>query len=247
MDRFQLNHLLSSSFKGTVYQNAFDMLLAVAYRRKNYVAGVKVSDYGFALGGTPLLGATLASRTIIDAFKAKHRLDVVTCIQLTDGEAGDNTTSVMAADGKAAVVRIVDPITKQTLVINGHIGNFQHHITGFVSKLTGCKTIGLYVGKPIMMKSKLGTLSLSHTVEQVAEMKKSLQTMKFFSVATNGFDKYFFIQQDSGNVRDDSYSLTTSDTVGKRELRKMASEFSKAQVSKKASRMYVTKFMEEIA
>jgi hypothetical protein len=247
MDRFQLNHLLSSSFKGTVYQNAFDMLLAVAYRRKNYVAGVKVSDYGFALGGTPLLGATLASRTIIDTFKAKHRLDVVTCIQLTDGEAGDNTTSVMGANGKAAVVRIVDPITKQTLVINGHIGNFQHHITGFVSKLTGCKTIGLYVGKPIMMKSKLGTLSLSHTVEQVAEMKKSLQTMKFFSVATNGFDKYFFIQQDSGNVRDDSYSLTTSDTVGKRELRKMASEFSKAQVSKKASRMYVTKFMEEIA
>jgi hypothetical protein len=232
-----------------MYQKAFDMLLAVAYAKKNVAYGVKIEYYGFDLSGTPLIGATLASRQIIDAFKAKHKLDIVNAIHLTDGEATDNLKGSngyylehgLSEKDKNYILRVVDPITKQTVDMKLHSHTKAHTITGFIGQITGSKMIGIYIGKKADIGTKLSSLNAYYTAEEIAAMKKSFESTNFCSAPVSGYDQYFFIKQEANTVSNADYTVSSDD-----KLRKMASTFSKAQTSKKSARLYVTKFMEQI-
>ena len=75
-----ITHMLSSSMKKAQYRKAYMSLFHLAVGRWGFGGEL---DY---MGGTPLNQTIMAAHYMIDDFKAKHKVDKVVAVFLTDGE-----------------------------------------------------------------------------------------------------------------------------------------------------------------
>lgn len=259
---FHLKHLLSSSFTPKTYKAAFDMLLNVAYHKPGYVDGNAVlppSYAGFELNGTPLVGTIVAARSILEQFKDKHKLDVVNAMYLTDGDGTDDPQVICddmsrrsfayiansKYDNVKKIIKIIDRKTKITMTINeSEQLNAQKLFTMMVQKITGCVNIGFYIGRPNDIKYRLRRDAEDVDAATRRQMTMDLRNNKFYSTNNHGFASYFNVCVRPENINAESYTVSNTDTLDKKAVKKLTNEFSKNQTSKKTDRIFTSKLMD---
>lgn len=247
---FHLKHLIGSTLSPKDYRRAFTNLCIVAneYYRGGYRDHSDDRDHGsfeynwedsgFGLNGTPFQHTLLASRDMINKFRAKHKLDVVNVIYLTDGEGSDG---VFLPYTRKGVTYIVDKKTKKKVRVTG---NVQAAITQLVREVTGCKHLGFFLATKNDVTRVCREMEWSKQIDyqKSREMKKQFREEKFFAISNLGYDKYFYIQSSTAGIADEKMEINSGMTK-----HKMANEFSKSVLSKKSSRALVTQFAEEIS
>jgi hypothetical protein len=171
-----------------------------------------MADHILSLSGTPLDEATLACLQLVPAFKAKHRLDMVNCIFLTDGES---TSRVMYHyDSKG---RQQNPAATTTYTYNGKhfvlMGKYADHGVMFrdiFRQITGCNLVNFFmVSKPQLSRFKTRLLDgdTSVTVEDDFIERRN----------HCGWDSHFTVCFDdrSENVGDVEQAMESATTVVK--------------------------------
>lgn len=262
-EHFHLKHLIGSSMSKGDYAVASEMLTTFAYYFNQLYYGygyakpnqVKVSmrsernsaslvEYGFGLGGTPLVEAILATRSMIERFKAANRLDVVNVIHLTDGCGGGAWSYQSPPSDQSRywsspkVVYITDPITKRRITVTHETHNCQAAITAFVRELTGCKHIGYYmVGGKYSRQGLSRFVPVTSTVSD--DMWNSWRNDGFIAVESLGFDSYFYM-----NVKPINDEFKVEDGASKTVLKK---SFAKYMNGKRSNRALTVRFAKEIA
>lgn len=247
---FHLKHLIGSTLSPSDYRRSFTNLCIVLneYLRGYYRDDSNDNDHGgfhynwedagFGLNGTPFQQTLLASREMIKKFQAKHKLDVVNVIYLTDGE-GQEGIQMPYTRG---VIYLVDKKTKKKVRVNNC--NPQAALTQLVRDVTGCKHIGFFLASKADVGRVLKGLEWEKKIDydQSRELKSQFRENKYFAVSNLGYDKYFYIQSANGTIEEDKMQIVAGMTK-----HKMANEFSKSVNSKKSSRALVTQFAEEIS
>jgi hypothetical protein len=195
-------------------------------------------EAGFGLNGTPFQQTLLASRDMINKFRAKHKLDIVNVIYLTDGEGSDG---VLLPYSRKGVVYLIDKKTKKKIRVDG---NTQAALTQLVREVTGCKHLGFFLATKNDVSRMCKDLEWSKTIDyqKAREIKKQFREEKFVAIQNLGYDQYFYIQSANGAIAEDEMQIVSGMTKNK-----MANEFSKSVSSKKSSRALVTQFAEEIS
>jgi len=247
---FHLKHLIGSTLSPTDYRRSFTNLCIVAneYMRGHYRQVSNDNDHGlfyynweeagFGLNGTPFQQTLLASRDMINKFRAKHKLDIVNVIYLTDGEGSDGILLPYSRNG---VVYLIDKKTKKKIRVDG---NTQAALTQLVREVTGCKHLGFFLATKNDVSRLCKDLEWSKTIDyqEAREIKKQFREEKFVAIQNLGYDQYFYIQSANGAIAEDEMQIVAGMTKNK-----MANEFSKSVNSKKSSRALVTQFAEEIS
>lgn len=263
-DRFHLKHLIGSSLSPIEYRRSFTNLAIVMNewnRCSNYYANDRTDtgnfDHtwaaaGLDLNGTPFVETLLASRELIKNFRNDHKLDIANVIYLTDGDGGPSLNFPAESNvkywEKGAVFYFVDKKTKKKVRLDDFTQQ-QAAMTELVRQVTGCKHIGFYMMEERDTRYVMSTINAAaaagqnkYTAEDVANMRKSLKENRFFSCANLGYDNYFYMLASSKKIEEEKMEI-----VGGMTKNKMAKEFSKAQISKRSSRVLISKFAEEIA
>jgi hypothetical protein len=189
---------------------------------------------------TPLVSTIIASREIIDKFKADTRVDIVNVIYLTDGMGAKGAA---AQDHYASKVIVTDPKTKKQMILGD---NPQHSITAFVREITGCRHIGFYIcnannfGHSIQSLTA-GRMDLSATpIDFAAAHKKGYVVMPMA-----GFDNFYCVIDTHISATEDrklkgaKYDNFRTDAI--------AFDFQEIQAEKKAKRFILGMFAKEIA
>ena len=251
---FNLRHIISSSSSPAQYKRAYEMLAVVAMNWKNQMfpkTNLSMASIGFRLNGTPFTQTVMASRPIIEKFRAAHRVDIANVVYLTDGEGynGFKFKNVPAPKynystgtiKNKSVVYMVDPVTKERLEIDPNSpATTQKAVTEFVRHLTGCKHIGFYTGGRHDMNYVLRTSGMDEM--QITKYRKQLREEGYFAIPNIGYDNYFYVQASEANIEDDDYEFTENMTK-----RKMASVFADAQNSKRKHRTMASMFAKDFA
>ena len=164
------------------------------------------------LSGTPLDEGTLACLKLVPEFKAKHRLDMVNCIFLTDGES---TSRVQYYHD--AKVRTQNPAATVTYtykgkhyVLVGKWADVGEKFRDIFREVTGCNLVNFFmVSKPQLtrMKGRVIDGDTSMTVEEDFIERRNF----------NGWDSHFTVCFDdrSENVADVEQAMETATTVVK--------------------------------
>jgi hypothetical protein len=248
---FHLKHLIGSNLSQKDYRKSFTNLCIVAneYMRGHYRDDSNDRDHGsfyynwedsgFGLNGTPFQHTLLASRDMINKFRAKHKLDVVNVIYLTDGDGNEGILLPWTRNG---VIYLVDKKTKKKIRLADN--NVQPALTQLVREVTGCKHLGFFLANKSDVTRVCRALEWSReiSVQESRELKKQFREEKFFAIENLGYDQYFYIQSANGAITEDKMEINAGMTKNK-----MANEFSKSVNSKKSSRALVTQFAEEIS
>ena len=257
-ESYHLIHFISSDLRGSNYNRAFEMMAIIAmnWRNKMYPrcylnwAGMAVS-----LGSTPFTQTLMASRMMIDQFKAAHKVDITNVIYLTDG---DGTTCFTFTGIKSTPydpkkprvsnhIYLVDYKTKRRVSfrLNGSYVDEaaqQSAITQFVRELTGCKHIGFYIDERHDIREKMNEYKTKLSLNEQKVFEKGWRENHYVSFPNIGYDTYYYVLMGTANVKDEDYSISDAMTN-----RRIAKVFSDAQQNKHRNRVLVSKFAQEIA
>jgi len=254
---FHLKHLLGSSFSPMQYRASFEMLAVVSMNFMNkrfpYIK-LDWSSNGFRLSGTPFIQTLMASRPMIEDFKAKHQVDICNVIYLTDGEGCsafdfnfkveegyDPVTNTMKRVSQR--IYFVDQRTKQKVEIPQFgTARQQSKITEFVRQLTGCKHIGFYLADGGTINGKLENRQESMTPTEGKTLKDFYRANDYFSYPHIGYDIYYYMRSRSENIEDGELTLTPDMNT-----QKITTAFSNMQENKKRNRALVSSLAQEFA
>lgn len=253
---FHLVHFISSQLQGNHYRRAFEAMAMVAMNWKSRMYPRTYLDWdqmGLALGGTPFTHTVMASRPMIERFKAENKVDITNVIYLTDGDGTgcfkftDIKSSPLKADGTAKIeqhIYLNDPKTRRRVELkNGYNYGNQHQraMTEFVRSVTNCKHIGFYIGNTSAIKGYIRQ-NVELTEDADKEISKQWRKDGYYSMPMIGYDMYYFVKDSDLNISDDDYNVT-----GDMSSKKIAHVFTKAQDDKRKHRVLVSKFAQDIA
>jgi hypothetical protein len=259
-ENFHLNHFIGSSISGNHYRRAFDMMAMVALNWHNKMyprVPMTWENLGFSLGGTPFIQTIMASRPMIEKFKADHKVDITNVIYLTDGDGTEcfrfpevKTSRINPETGKPAIeqhVYLIDPKTKRRVELN--VGNiylnqkdWQTAMTLFVRSVTGCKHIGFYVAESYGVRSRIKSAMGELSEDQNKAFENFWSANGYYSLPNIGYDMYYYVRSSNTNVEDKDYNIN-QDMSSKR----MGRVFSDAQADKRKHRVLVSTFAKDIA
>lgn len=260
-DSLQLRHLISSRDPLRVQKRSMKMI--AMYTATQYLAydeRIKIpadlvplrdifkdlpvrgaGNDGMSFTGTPLNRAILASRAIIDKFKADTKVDITNVIYLTDGDGTDHLNVPDKQTNRARIltgVVVTDPITRKQ-ALWPRIHDIQSELLAFIKEVTGCRHIGFYICTTAQARARTQDIDVP-----VADITKNLNSIKdygFFAKPHLGFDNYYFITTKFMGYEE---QVLDGDTDS---LNKMGKLFSDNQRAKKASRIVLGNLAKEIA
>lgn len=253
-NNFHLKHMLSSSLNKNMYHRAFKMLcvLAMNYRNESFKTCLwDWTEYGFGLHGTPFTQTLLASRDMIEKFKAANKVDITNVIYLTDGMGGSCMSDAKSNYAWYAneykkekkTIYLIDPKTKQRCVISP--SSQQEPVTEFIRKLTDCKHIGYYLIDKREQKYVFQSLKGTISPIELDKSRKSYRENNFFKAPALGYDNFYYIKINNKNVAENDESDYEFDETMTN--RKMAKVFIDAQLNKRKNRLLISQFTQEIA
>lgn len=228
--------LIDSTMPKSIYAEAYRALWS-----QTTPSGYSYYSSGFGglegMNGTPLNTALLCMVDVIDRFKAKHNVQKMNFVTLTDGE-GMNISPMRGADyapsfnGRPYNEVVVDINGKTIKLGSDHTGSILE-----VLRKSGVKTINYYLleGTRYMPGVIYGNPKL------VAEIKKN-----DIAVSDNhgGYDRRFFVNSRSRVL---SGAVDDMNFDGSASTAKIAKEFSKHADSKKNARTIAAKFAEIVS
>ena len=231
--------LLSSKMKKDVYENAFKVL----WSRSLETSWFYPSDVE-QWGGTPLNEALMASKYIIEDFKAKNSVQKVNFILLSDGDGHNlrvkaservsyNGSAIIDIKGKLHKVRRTSRAV--TAFLLNEIRNMDVTTVGFFLAQRR------YDFNSAVWRSSEGYVD--H--EKLREYTKKYNLQKFLNMDNvSGFDRYFIVKSDRVSIDTDNDELEIDENASKAQITKAFKKFSS---SKKGNRVLSAKFAEIIA
>jgi len=270
---FFLAEYLSSTMNTADFNRAVKLLLGLGstyYRRMQPPPKIRCNSEAHIMNGTPLVEATAAAIEITKQFKTNYKLDIVNTIFLTDGEgnrtpgiiknieefsyAGSKYKKYTYTDPKPSYTR--DPLLDNNLVITdkatGIRGSKKPNertevaLLDILAKSTGSNVIGFYImPKPspnrlIHYVERMGKFMSSNTANEAA---KSIKNSKFAAIQMPGYKMQFVLPGESSLDLDDE-ELEVGKDASVSDYRKA---FLKMQKTKQTNRVFLNKFIEQIA
>jgi hypothetical protein len=250
VDNVVILDLINSSMSKSQYQAALKALFDQT--QNSYVQ----SKYE-RLGNTPLNETIILAHDLVNKFKAKHKVQKMTTVFLTDGEGQHLRAFSAAAYNENRMAPAYE--TNVELTINGRRvksprGNLTDELIKNLRITTGTKAIGFFIpsSTPNAQRDVVNALQSRpkktdyNTAYTLWQTKLSKDYKKNKSVAVEdgfGYDQYFVVASGSDlDTEDEDLTITTGMTRAK--MAKAFSEFSK---SKQVNRVFVSKFAETIS
>lgn len=205
------------------------------------------------LGGTPLDQTIVASMTIVKDFIAKHKIQKMNTIFLTDG-CGHNMTNTVTTTDQGDLI-VDDEAYKDDLVVKGPSRKSYHYQSYDFNKstkvmydmlrdITGTSVVGFYITSRNTANyyDIANFMPRSRNYEDIETVKKNIRKDKVGTIVGNGYDELFIIPRKNLKITDEEANINPDMTAAK-----MKSEFSKTLKTKKISRVLLNKFVERVA
>lgn len=259
---FHLKQYLSSSMSSSAYREAVQNML--------YVGAVYASRYhrdyvppSEQLYGTPLDESIIASINIVSEFKKLYKLDLVNSIFLTDGCGGVSSNYVTAQFALCDkwfhphidTVFIQHPDSKVRVRMEKRTKNkndddmfmSSRALIEIAQRVTGAKYTGYLIASKTqivhsVMPYEFNYINYVVTKEQRKSMLNKLNDDGFISSKHHGFSEYFFVP--NNNLKIEDHKLEVIDGAKKGQI---ARAFAKSLNSRGLQRMFLNKFVQNIA
>jgi hypothetical protein len=207
------------------------------------------------LGGTPLNESILVLRSLAEEFKKNTKVEVLNTVLLTDGDASyglSYTENDKRENTGYRRVVIEDRKSKKQVMVSKFANNSTLALLEMYRQTTGSRVIGFYLmsgrGHRNMISSMMNRnlREFNHeafNTQYAAEFTKH----KYFGMKIPGYDMYYMVPGDElevENVDMDKVLAGYKDTTNKGSLLKA---FKKMQNSKMISRIFLNKFIEQVA
>lgn len=247
--------LISSSLKRSEIKNAREVLLRQSIDLDTSYRTPLMSKYE-SLGSTPLFETILCAEYIITDFKAKHGIQKVNAIFLTDGD-GDSLETYgntwMSEDNKLPTsgwgcgynIRMNSGMVKAK-----DRYDLGPALLSQLKKIQGVTTVGFYVctdaytWKNQMYRAHRDTYCTS---KMMADARKSYNGNKFISLDGKlGYDKYFLLNGRALNTDTEELSLDT-DYAASATKAQITRAFKKHTSSKKGNKVLASQFATLVA
>jgi hypothetical protein len=256
---FHLKTLINSDLNARDFKRAASMLLIIGTTVDGFITDKKLKSIfgGFnggnnigniELNGTPFIETLIASKQIINDFKAQKKVDITNVIYLTDGEGVQNilypemyrqyNDTYSNYDLKTTHnIGFVDSETKKRVVVEAN-ENVQTALTRLIRDITECRHIGFYVAdmNVILRKS-------DECVFDSKDLKKSVKDHGFFKYPNIGYDSYYYVVMKNESIKLVNFNtnkvIKTTEEIG--------DAFIAHQNKKKIDRVLVTNFATEIS
>jgi len=242
----KLFHLLSSSFGKSQYEEAYkDLFMTVASSR------YKWSQVEWK-GGTPLNEVLLGLEFILSDFKAKHAVQKLNLVMLTDGAAASMRTTYR--DRPESFTRT--DYRKYNIDFNNKVQEVDRkqvtkHLVSEYSKM-GINTICFYltettrdINDAIYQMNDFGYVDWDVVDEQRKLIRQAYRTDKLKLYKNMcGYNQYFLLKAGNKDLDTSVESLEIDPNASKAQIKKA---FSKYSSSKKLNRSLATKFAQAIA
>jgi hypothetical protein len=216
-----------------------------------------------ALGGTPLNEAIVIATELVRKFKTDYKLDIVNTIFLTDGMGHDIYSYTTGNFRKRNSYPIIPEtceigynteksnvlITHKETKAKGHKFPGQPITTGLLEmfrNVTGSNVIGFYLignATPSQIYSYGKHYGKYFSDSETKSASMSIRKLKFATIKIHGYDK-FFLMPNGKNLEVEEEEIEAKAGASKNDIKKA---FLKLQKNKLANRVFLNKFIEEIA
>jgi hypothetical protein len=250
---FRLKRYLSSKMSRTKYNQAMLNLLLLGEMFQRSTGMVPATEH---LNGTPLNEAVAASISVVNNFRDSNRLEIVTCMFLTDGEGQQTVTNYVCSSStsgspsfRAQVgswdyrINITDPVTKHSVTVGDE--EITKGLLMLAKKITGANYVGFFItdGSPFLSNvKKVHRLYGVRTPDNIEVLANKGRKEKFFPVMNTGFDVYFVVPGGRDlEVNDLGIEVDTS--ASKSDIRRA---FMKSVNSRATNRVFLSRFCNTI-
>lgn len=248
VERFHLKQYFSSTMSRLEFNRAVLNMLTIGAAYKRNVYHLLPTEQ---LNGTPLNSAIIASIEIAQAFQKANRIEVLTTMFLTDGDAGDEANTSVTTDGytyfgtigrkynlnishrsgPAVQISGQDPLTKGLLLL--------------AKKITKANLIGFYITGRSPYKSDVRKLHSDYNISLPADFDDAVaraRKNKFYQLLGSGYDFYFVVPPgDEMIIRDRGIMVDSNAT--KTEIRRA---FMNNVKSRAVNRVFLSRFCNTI-
>ena len=221
---FTMRNILSSRMNMTTFNAALECLW--------WAAHFGISSDGMV--GTPLNQAILASESLINKFRQKNKLQIVSAIILTDG--GSDTAGINYKPGISTEVILRDDKTKKSYSVDAG-DKMTSALISVLRDRTGCTALGFYLCSGNLLRLPYVSLERKSDPKVMAQWKNE----KYLSVTTAGYDEYYIINSKSSRI-----SSSIEATVGNSKM-KIAKAFGEFLNKKIVSRSMLNRFITRVA
>jgi hypothetical protein len=230
---FSLIQFLSSDMKTNEYKQAVQRLFHCGHALTGYGSGV---PHQLQLGCTPLNEAIMCAMTQVPAFQAKHGVQIVNTVFLTDGEGHSMGAHDRWGDNKSIVH---DPKTRKDYEVSkGHSGETEAYLQ-ILQERTGTNLIG------IRLMAAKNIQSLQHRYfdgDDMTAAAKSWKTHNFVAIDGQGYDKLFIVR---GNLQVETEALENLSEDAS--YAKIKNAFMKGSNNQKSSRVIASQMVDIIS
>ena len=247
--------LISSSLTRAEIKNAREVLLRQSIDLEASYRSPLMSKYE-SLGSTPLFETILCAEYIITDFKAKHGIQKVNVVFLTDGDGDPLETynnDWISEDNKlpSSGWRCGYNIRMNSGMVKASDRyDLGPALLGQLKKIKGVTTIGFYVctdtygWKNQMYRAYRSTYC---STEIMADARKSYNSNKFISLNDKlGYDKYFLLNGKALSTDTEELSLDTDYSASATKAQ-ITRAFKKHTSSKKGNKVLATQFATLVA
>jgi hypothetical protein len=249
--KFNLLNLMSSRMSRTEYQEGFKMLWNLSAAWDGDVVNYYVNPWNH-LHSTPLNTCIQYANQLVSTFKAKHGIEKMTTMFLTDGES-DSFQVRVTQEGDAHRSESAGGYRyrKSILRVNGEsldVGsiNSSKVTEGLLKNLkknTGSTVLGFFISpyRNQAIAKVCNVTSYSKKDSYVEQMTKSRAIIedKIF-----GYDRYFGLCAKYMDVVEDEFGELVEDGASKNKLK---TAFAKATKQKRVNRIFLNAFVDSIA
>jgi hypothetical protein len=269
---FFLGEYLSSNMNTADFNRAVKMLLGIgaSYYRQGRYPKVKMGTDAHIMNGTPLVEATVAAVEITKQFKSDYKLDIVNTIFLTDGEGNKVPGIIKNVEEQVYAGRkyhrynykaekpsyLRDTLIENNIILTdkstGAFGSKKPNerpevaVLNILAKATGANVVGFYImGKPsstrlINYVERMGSFLPS---QKASEATKSIRDLKFAALPMPGYKMQFVLPGES-SLEIDGEEMEVEENASISDYKKA---FLKMQRTKQTNRVFLNKFIEQIA
>jgi len=231
---FSLIQFLSSDMKSNEYKQAVQKLFHCGHELCGYGSGVP-SRLG--LGCTPLNEAIMCAIQQVPAFQAKHNVQIVNTVFLTDGDGHSMGACNRWGDDKSIVH---DPRTRKDYQVSNqtHNGETDTYLQ-ILQERTGTNLIGIRLHD----SKHIRNLQYRYFDNQdMTAAMKSWKTHNFVSVDDAGYDRLFIVR---GNLQVETEALDNLSEDAS--YAKIKNAFMKGSNNQKSSRVIASQMVDIIS
>ena len=230
---FSLIQYLSSDMKTNEYKQAVQNLYYLGVEQNVYCGYVPKE---FGMGCTPLNEAIMCALQQVPAFQAKHNVQIVNTVFLTDGD-GHSMGARQGWNSSKSIIH--DPKTRKDYELSGGHSAETDAYLQLLQERTGTNLIGIRLHDSKTVKN----LQYRYFPDtDMSEASKSWKTHNFCTVDNQGYDKLFIVR---GNLQVATEALEELDSDAS--YVKIKNAFMKGSNNQKSSRVIANQIVDIIA